>query len=220
MEQRPPRPRDKLLNAGPASLSDAELLGLCLRAGSAASSTQRLAVELLAAFGGLRGLMQVDQSALRAYPGIGTANYVAIASALEVSRRYLLAGLERGAKISDPRACREFLQVRLKRQQREVFGCLFLDTQHRLIEYEELFFGTIDGASVHPREVLRRALELGAAAIILVHNHPSGAPEPSQADCRITSRLVAALALVDIRVLDHLIVGDTTVTSFAERGLL
>lgn len=122
--------------------------------------------------------------------------------------------------MTDPATTRQFLQLKLNAYSREVFACLFLDNQHRLIKYEEMFFGTIDGASVHPREVVKRALELNAAALIFAHNHPSGVTEPSQADRRITSRLQSALSLVDIRVLDHLVIGDADCTSFAEQGLL
>lgn len=213
-------PRVKMRSAGPASLTDAELLSVFLRGSRSGTSALQLAAELLDYFGGLRGLMQAEQADLLKCPGIGTVLCAEVACALEISRRYLQAGLERGATISDPLACREFLQIRLKREKREVFACLFLDSQHRLIQYEELFYGTIDSASVHPREVVRRALELCAAAVILAHNHPSGVAEPSQADRRITARLQSALALVDIGVLDHLVVGDTEMTSFAERGLL
>ena len=213
-------PREKLLLGGPESLSDDELLAVFLRTGRPGTGVLALARELLENFNGLRGLMQADQQTFLACPGVGVAKYAQLVSALEMARRFLLAGLERGEAISNPLACRQFLQMKMRGNVREVFACLFLDSQHRLISYEEMFFGTIDGASVHPREVVRRALELGAAALIFAHNHPSGVAEPSQADCRITDRLRSALALVDIRVLDHLVVGDTEVTSFAERGLL
>jgi DNA repair protein RadC len=213
-------PREKLLRSGPESLEDEELLAIFLRTGRPGMGVMALARELLDNFNGLRGLLQADEAAFLQYRGVGIAKYAQLVAALEMSKRYLLSGLERGETISDPLACRRFLLMKFRPHMREVFACLFLDNQHRLIRYEELFFGTIDGASVHPREVVRRALELGTAAVIFAHNHPSGIAEPSQADRRITERLKSALALLDIRVLDHLVVGDTEVTSFAERGLL
>ena len=202
------------------SLSDEELLAIFLRTGLPGLGVVELARQLLDGFGGLRGLMQADKDDFLSRPGMGVAKYAQLTSALEMSRRYLLCGIERGITISDPTTTSQFLLLQMRHYVREVFACLFLDNQHRLILYEELFFGTIDGASVHPREVVRRSLELNAAAVIFAHNHPSGVAEPSQADKRITERLLSALALVDIRVLDHLVVGDIEVTSFAELGLL
>lgn len=179
-----------------------------------------LADQLLAEFQGLRGLMQANETALTNCRGIGPAKSAQLSAVLEMTRRYLQARMEKGESISDPEITRQFLQVQMGGYTREVFACLFLDNQHRLIRYEELFFGTIDGASVHPREVVKKALEFNAAAVIFAHNHPSGMSEPSQADKRMTERLCAALGLVEIRVLDHLVVGDSEITSFAERGLL
>ncbi|MBT4160425.1 MAG: DNA repair protein RadC [Gammaproteobacteria bacterium] len=213
-------PREKLLLDGPESLNDEELLAIFLRTGAPGVSVMELAGQLLADFEGLRGLMQAGKDDFLNCRGVGVAKYAQLISALEMSRRYLRSGIERGESISDPSITRQFLQLKLRHCAREIFACLFLDNQHRLIRYEEMFYGTIDGASVHPREVIRRALELNAAAIIFAHNHPSGVAEPSHADKRITERLSSALALVDIRVLDHLVVGDTEVVSFAELGLL
>lgn len=212
-------PREKLVKNGVESLSDSELLAIFLRTGLPGSGVLDLADQLLAEFQGLRGLMEANEAALTSCRGIGPAKSAQFSAVLEMTRRFLQAGMEKGESISDPEITRQFVQIRLRGYTREVFACLFLDNQHRLIKYEELFFGTIDGASVHPREVVKKALEFNAAAVIFAHNHPSGISEPSQADRRITERLCSALALVDIRVLDHLVVGDTEITSFAERGL-
>lgn len=213
-------PREKLMHDGPDSLSDAELLAIFLGTGVPGVPVTELAAELIDEFNGLRGLMNLDQQDLLQQPGIGVAKYAKLAAALEMSKRYLKSGLDRGENINDPTITKQFLLLKMRHYVREVFACLFLDNQHRLITFEELFYGTIDGASVYPREVLRRSLEVNAAAVIFAHNHPSGIAEPSAADRRITERLKSALDLVEIRVLDHLIVGDTEVTSFAELGLL
>lgn len=213
-------PREKLLTVGVESLDDAELLAIFLGTGAKGMPVLPLAASLLDDFRGIRGLVNAGKESLCARPGIGPAKCAVILAALEFARRYLLLGLERGEAITDPSATGNFLRLRLRESLREVFACLFLDNQHRLIAYEELFFGTIDGASVHPREVVRRALGHNAAAVVLAHNHPSGVAEPSQADVRITERLQAALSLIDVRVLDHIVVGDLEVVSFAERGLM
>ena len=164
--------------------------------------------------------MEANEAALTSCRGIGPAKSAQFSAALEMTRRFLQAGMEKGESISDPEITRQFVQIRLRGYTREVFACLFLDNQHRLIKYEELFFGTIDGASVHPREVVKKALEFNAAAVIFAHNHPSGLAEPSQADIAITQRLKTALNTIDVRVLDHVVVGRTEVVSLAERGLL
>jgi DNA repair protein RadC len=165
-------------------------------------------------------LLEADAETLTGARGMGPAKFAQLRAALELTQRYLQAGFERGDAISDPAVTRQYLKGKLRGYGREVFACMYLDNQHRLISYEELFFGTIDGASVHPREVVKRVLKHNAAAVIFAHNHPSGVAEPSQADRRITDRLKSALLLVDVRVLDHMIVGDQEVLSFAERGLL
>ena len=213
-------PREKLLAEGADGLDDHELLAIFLRTGDRNRGVMQLSRDLIRTFGGVRGLMQADRELLLSQPGIGPAKYAELAAVCELASRYLKSGIERGEAITDPDITRRFLQLKLGHYSREVFACLFLDNQHRLILFEEMFFGTIDGASVHPREVVKRALEANAAAVIFAHNHPSGVAEPSQADRRITERLKSALALVDIRVLDHMVVGDVEVTSFAERGLL
>lgn len=214
------RPREKLINEGPGSLSDVELLAIFLRTGTQGKSVLQLAHELIQEFKGIRGLLEADYQRLNRTPGIGPAKFVQLKAAIEITERYLQKGFERGNAISDPGATRRYLKSKLRGYSREVFACMYLDNQNHLIRYEELFFGTIDGASVHPREVVKQVLQHNAAAVIFAHNHPSGLAEPSQADQRITDRLKSALSLVDVRVLDHMIVGDCDVLSFAESGLL
>jgi len=209
-----------LLEHGAHALSDAELVAVLLRSGVPGSSAVALARELLLRFSGLRSLFSAGKESVCATPGIGPGKYVQLQAALELARRCLAEPLRRGAVLDGPTAVREMLQARLQDRPYEVFCCIFLDNRNRVIRLEELFRGTIDGASVHPREVVRQALAANVAAIILAHNHPSGVAEPSQADELITRRLTSALALVDIRVLDHLVIGDGTAVSFAERGLL
>jgi len=212
------RPREKLLSAGPQALSDAELLAIFLRSGPRGVNAVELARGLLQEFGSLRQLLQADKNRLCATRGMGPAKYAQLQAVLELARRHLAEPLRRGQALNDPNETRGYLHARLRDYTHEVFACLFLDTRHRLIVYEELFRGTIDGASVHPREVVHRALQHNAAAVILAHNHPSGVAEPSEADRRITRRLKDALGLVDIRVLDHLVIGDQDSVSFAEQG--
>jgi DNA repair protein RadC len=214
------RPREKLLSLGPAALSDAELLAIFLRTGCVGKSAVDLARELLQEFGGLRPLLEASQTEFCRGLGLGNAKYAQLQAVLEMARRHLSASLQTGNALTSPGLVRQYLSARLRHQQREVFAVLLLDNQHRLITYTELFQGTIDSANVYPREVVKEALARNAAAVILAHNHPSGVAEPSQADQRITTRIQAALELVDIRVLDHMVVGDTEVVSFAERGLL
>lgn len=214
------RPREKLDSLGESALTDAELLAVCLRHGTAGASALELARDLLGRFGGLRGLFAAPVSELGLMRGVGPARIAELRAMGELARRALAEPLARGAVISDPQAVHRWLRLRLRDLQHEVFALLLLDARHRVIRFEALFRGTIDGASVHPREVVRTALAHGAAAVVLVHNHPSGVAEPSRADVRITARLKAALELVDVRVLDHLVVGDAEVTSLAERGLL
>lgn len=214
------RPREKLLKRGADSLSDAELLAIFLRTGVAGKTAVDLARELLQEYGGLRKLLGADQRRFCRSRGLGAAKYAQLQAVLEMGRRYLHEDLCRDTALTSPADSRRFLQAQLRHYPYEVFACLFLDNRHRVIVFEELFRGTIDGASVHPREVVRRALEHNAAALILAHNHPSGIAEPSEADRRITQRLRDALALVDIRVLDHFVIGDGEPVSLAERGLI
>jgi DNA repair protein RadC len=214
------RPREKLLQCGAQSLSEAELLAILLRTGRRGMSAVDVARALLAEFGSLRGLLTAEQDRVCRARGLGPARYVALQAAVELARRHYRELMMAGSALANPRATREFLRMQLRDLPHEVFCCVFLDNRHRVIAFEELFRGTIDGASVHPREVVKRALGKNAAAVILAHNHPSGIAEPSQADELITRRLKEALALVDIRVLDHLVIGDGVCESFAERGLL
>jgi DNA repair protein RadC len=214
------RPREKLLLRGAGSLSDPELLAIFLRTGIAGKSAIDLARDLLAEFGGLVGLFSATEAAFCQAKGLGRAKYAQLQAVLEMSRRYLNEEIAGRDVLTSPESTRQYLRARLRNLQHEVFACLFLDNRHRVIEYKELFRGTIDGASVHPREVVREAMRANAAAVIFAHNHPSGVAEPSQSDLRITQRLKDALALLDVRVLDHFIVGEGGGTSFAERGLL
>ena len=214
----PERPREKLLNLGPGALSDAELLAIFLRIGVAGKSAVDLARELLNQYGGLRPLLEASQQEFCAGLGLGAAKYAQLQAVLEMARRHLSASMQAGDLLTSPQLVRDYLRAQLRHRQREVFSVLFLDSQNRLIAYEEIFQGTIDGASVYPREVVKQALARNAAAVIFAHNHPSGVAEPSQADRRITQRLQDALALVDVRVLDHLVVGEGEPVSFAERG--
>jgi DNA repair protein RadC len=214
------RPREKLLSLGPRALSDAELLAIFLRVGCVGKSAVDLARDLLQQYGGLRPLLEASQTEFCRGWGLGNAKYAQLQAVLEMGRRHLSATMKSGDLLTSPDLVRQYLSAQLRHQLREVFAVLFLDNQNRLIAYEELFFGTIDGASVYPRELVKRALSHNAAGVILSHNHPSGVAEPSQADVRITQRLTAALELVDVRVLDHMVVGDGEVVSFAERGLM
>ena len=212
------RPRERLLEIGPQALSDAELLAIFLRTGVTGQSAVDLARSLLEGFGNLRALLQADQTSFCSHRGLGSAKFAQLQAVVEMTRRHLAADLQRGDKLSSPAGTRQYLHGRLRDRPHEVFACLYLDNQHRVITFDELFRGTIDGASVYPREVVKAALKHNAAAVIFAHNHPSGVAEPSQTDRDLTTRLIKALQLVDIRVLDHCVVGDAEVVSFAERG--
>lgn len=211
-------PREKLLSHGPQALTDAELVAIFLRTGTQERNVIALSDYLLAEFGSLRGLFSADLEQFCAHKGLGVAKYVQLQAVLEMTQRYLSETLKRGDALTSPEQTKLYLSGVLRDKQREEFYVLFLDNQHRVIRGESLFQGTIDAASVYPREVVKRALELNAAALILAHNHPSGVAEPSQSDRRITRRISDALALVDIRVLDHFVIGDGDIVSFAERG--
>ena len=213
------RPREKLLNKGAEALSDAELLAIFLRTGCKGVTAVDLARQLLHNFGGLKPMLQASQAEFCQHKGLGDAKYAQLQAVMEMAKRYLFEQLSRGDALSSPTQTRQFLSAQLASYPHEVFACLFLDNRNRVITFEKMFFGTIDGASVYPREVVRLALKKNAAAVIFAHNHPSGVAEPSHADEQITQRLKEALALVDIRVLDHFVIGDEVV-SFAERGLL
>lgn len=214
------RPREKLLAQGAASLSDAELLAIFLRTGVRGMTAVDLARDLITRFGSLRKLLAADGETFCAARGLGEAKYVQLQAVLEIARRHLAEALQSGAALGSPRDAGDYLRARLRDREHEVFALLFLDSQHRVLAYDEISRGTLDGAAVYPREVVKAALGRNAAAVIFAHNHPSGLAEPSAADRVLTERLKQALGLVDIRVLDHLVIGEGAPVSFAERGWL
>ena len=214
------RPREKLLNRGANSLSDAELLAIFLRTGMPGKSAVDLARELLGRFGSLIELFKAGQDDFCQTPGMGAAKYTQLQAVLEMSRRALAEQMQQQDALTSPAAVRDYLRLTLAGREHEVFVAVFLDAQNRVIVVEELFRGTLTQTSVYPREVLKRALYHNAAALIFAHNHPSGVAEPSRADESLTQSLKQALALVDVRVLDHFIVGNGCALSFTERGLL
>jgi DNA repair protein RadC len=212
--------RPLLPGCRPGRLSDAELLSVLLQRGCPPGPAAALSRRLLARFGGLRSLLNAPAAELRSIRGIGDVRLATLVALRELAGRYFEETLPVGEAISSPADTETFLLARLRDRPHEVFCCLYLDNRHRVLQFEELFRGTIDGTSVYPREVVKQALSANAAAVILAHNHPSGVAEPSQADERITKRVRSALELVDIRLLDHLIIGDGTSTSLASRGLI
>ena len=214
------RPREKLLARGAGALSDIELLALLLRTGLPGKGVFDLAESVLESFGGYAGLLQADAAALKRIKGLGPAKRAEVAAVLEISRRALAQQLRSTPVFDTPQKVKDYIALQLGARVQEVFAVLFLDGQHRLLKLEEMFHGTLTQTSVYPREVVRRALEMNAGAVILAHNHPSGVAEPSRADEFLTQTLKSALQLVDVRVLDHLVVGQGSVVSFAERGLL
>lgn len=214
------RPREKMLLRGADALSDAELLAIFLRTGVKGKSAVDLARELLIQFGSLRSLLEADQNTFCSAQGLGKAKYILLQATLEISRRYLAESMLREDTLSSPQHTTRYLMAKMRDYRREVFACLFLDNRHRVISYDELFFGTIDSATVHARELVQQSLYHNASAVILAHNHPSGIAEPSHADRELTRQLQKALSLIDVRVLDHIVVGDGLTVSFAERGYL
>ena len=212
------RPREKLLEQGSASLSDAELLASFLRTGVTGKSAVDLARHLLAEFGSLRALLEADLGSFSRQLGLGPAKFSQLQAVLEMGRRHLAERLRRDSALESPQAVRDYLKSLLRHEHHEVFGCLFMDSKHRMLAFEVLFRGSIDSASVYPRQVVKRALAHNAAAVIFCHNHPSGVPEPSEADRTLTQRLTAALDLIEVRVLDHFIVGDGEPLSMVEHG--
>ena len=214
------RPREKLLLRGSASLTDAELLAIFLRTGTIGKSAVDLARDLLTNFGSLKALLDADQEHFCLAHGLGSAKYAQLQAVMEMAKRHFKEIIQRGNALTSPEVTRAYLSAQLRGYSYEVFACLFLDNQHRVIQLDELFRGTIDGASVYPREVVKQALHHNAAAVIFAHNHPSGITEPSQADKQITEKLKKALDLFDIRVLDHFIIGDGDPYSFAEHGFM
>ncbi len=207
------RPREKLLQRGAEALSDAELIAIFLRHGRPGKTAIDLAREMLVHFQGLGPLLETSVEQLTAFEGIGTAKYAELQASLEIGRRYLQERLSDAKWIQNSNDTRNFIKARLRRQQREVFACLFLDNQHRIISYEELFFGTLHTAMVYPREIVKRALMLNAGATILVHNHPSGSTQPSDDDVQLTQHIRRSLQLVDVRVIDHMIVAGCDIPS-------
>lgn len=214
------RPREKLLARGPGALSDGELLALLLRTGIAGKHVLQLAQERLDRFGGIAGLLHTGADALKQVKGLGPAKRAEVSAVLELARRALAQKLEERTIFESPQAVRDYLQLQLGGRPHEIFAVMFLDNQNRLIALEELFRGTLAQASVYPREIVLRALHHHAAAVVLAHNHPSGVAEPSRADIDLTHTLMKALALVDVRVLDHFIVTRQHATSMAEQGLM
>ena len=211
-------PREKLLLKGAGHLSDAELLAVILRNGLAGQNAVDLARNMIHQFGGLRSLLSASKSQVCKLAGVGPVKYAQLQAAAEISKRIAHENLQRGQILTNPDLTRDYLMRQLADRSYEVFALLLLDTQHRVIQFVELFRGTIDSASVYPREVVSLVLEKKAAAVIVCHNHPSGIAEPSQADRRITERIKNALATIDVSLLDHMVVGDQEIVSFAERG--
>jgi len=215
------RPREKLLSRGPASLSDTELLALVLRTGTRDRGVLQMADEILATFGGISGLLHTESADLKRVKGLGgTAKRAELGAVLELSRRALSQQLRQREAFDAPGAVKQYFQLHLAHKPHEVFAVLFLDSQNRLIAMEELFRGTLTQTSVYPREVVLRALKHEAASVVFAHNHPSGTVQPSRADESLTQKLKAALALVDVRVLDHVIVAPGGALSMAENGLI
>lgn len=214
------RPREKLLSRGPAALSDAELLALLLRSGIQGKNVLQLAQELVDRFGGVAGLLHMPAEALKTVKGLGPAKRAELVAVLELARRALAQQLTQKPLFNTPQAVRDYLQLQLGGLHHEVFAVLFLDSQHRLIALEEMFRGTLTQTSVYPREVVKQALTLNASSVVLAHNHPSGTAQPSRADEALTHTLKAALALVDVRVLDHFVVTASQAVSMAELGLV
>lgn len=214
------RPRERLLQHGAAALSNAELLAILIGQGKRDCSAIDVAHNMINQFGSLSAALSADFEAIRQVGGLGEAKYARLQAALELGSRYLKDTLQRDHVIDSMQDAKQLLVLQLRPQEREVFACLFLDNQYRVIEFEILFHGSIRSADIHPREVVKRALHHNAAAVIISHNHPSGNPEPSKADCELTKMLRAALSLVEVSLLDHIIVADTEAISMAEGGYL
>lgn len=214
------KPREKMLSQGANMLSDRELLSIFLRTGHRGKNVLLLADDLLTKFGSLSALVQADYDTLKACPGIGLAKYAQLKAIIELSQRYLLRKMKEENVLTNPQITIRYLQTLVSNYEREAFFVLFLDNQHRVLRAEPLFYGTLNCVDVYPREIVREALKINAAALILAHNHPSGNPEPSKSDRVITENIVQACAILDIRVLDHLVIGHNKSVSFAERGWL
>ena len=214
------RPREKLLSLGAAALSNAELLAIFLRTGRRGKSAVDISLELLTQFGGFRKMMSATETEFCQIKGLGVAKYALIQAAAELGKRYLLEELAAKEKISSPRDTEKYLRIKLRDYNHEIFACIFLDKMHQILSFAEISHGTIDRAHIYPREVVERALKEKASAVIFAHNHPSGSTSPSAADKDITELLKKALNLINIKVLDHFIVGKNKIFSFAEHGLI
>lgn len=213
------RPRERMLRHGAGSLSDAELLAIVLGSGSYGCNAIDLARDMLSNLGSLRSILHSDEKTVCAFRGVGQTRYAVLQAITEIAKRTLFETMKKGNILANPGRARKYLLMKMRDYKHEVFACLFLDNQHRVIAFEEMFKGTISGASVHPREIVRRSLHHNAAAVIFAHNHPSGSSDPSRSDKHITQELKESLSLIDVRVLDHFVVGED-VTSFAEKSLL
>jgi len=214
------RPREKLIAEGARALSDAELLAILFSTGTKGKSAVDLGRELLQQYGGLRSLFAASLESFTKTPGLGLSKYTQCQAAIELGRRHLQESLKRNNVITQAADAERFLVASLREYEHEVFACLFLDNRHRVIQFETLFHGSIDSTSVYPRELIKRALHHNAAAVILAHNHPSGVPKPSQADRDITQHLAKALNMVKVRLLDHMVIGDTQAVSMSQLGML
>ncbi|MGQ8364168.1 RadC family protein [Glaciecola sp. 1036] len=214
------RPREKLLHFGASTLSDAELLAIFIQTGTKDANAVNLAREALSSFGSIRQLLNAPKQKLLKAKGFGIARYVLLQACVELNRRSMTEQMVREHSFTRAEDASKFLLQHLRDKSKEVFSVIMLDSQHQLIANREMFSGTINSAAVYPREIVKQALEDNAAAVILAHNHPSGLPEPSQADRYITKKIVEALALIDVTVLDHFVIGDGTAVSFAQRGYL
>lgn len=214
------RPREKLIAKGASHLSDAELLAIFLRVGTRGKTALDLARDLIQHYGSLRALLGARQADFCAFPGLGPAKFVQLQASLEMSKRFFHDEMREQSPLTSPNATKQFLKHALSGKKQEVFACLYLDNQHQILAFEELFQGTLNAATVYPREVVRHVIDKGAAAVIICHNHPSGSKVASDADIQLTKRLIAALELIDVRVLDHMIVAGNDIVSFAEQGLL
>ncbi len=214
------RPREKLLHQGASALSDAELLAIFLRTGVSGKSAVDISRELIKKFGDLRGVLTAKQADFCEIPGLGPVKFLYMQAVVELGRRHLRQKMPPRDVMTNPESVNDFLSSHLRDRSREIFAVLFLDNRHQVIKYEEMFQGTLGSAAVHPREIIKQVLHHNAAAVIIAHNHPSGIAEPSQSDADITVKIQKALQLVDVRLLDHIIVGDGEFVSLSNRGII
>lgn len=214
------RPREKLLTQGAHYLTDAELLAIFLRTGVAGKSAVDLARQLLTEFGSLRALLEADLKSFSSHLGLGSAKFAQLQAVIEMGKRHLAERLQKGSVMDSPQLVKDFLSAQLRGETHEVFGCLFLDSKYRVIAYENLFYGSINESTIYPRQIVKRCLDLNGAAVIFTHNHPSGITEPSSNDKLLTKELIKALFYIDVKVLDHLIIGEGEPFSMAEWGMI